>query len=131
MSPLDKELQKRATAASKMAYSPYSKVQVGCAILTESGEIFGGCNIENSSYGATVCAERVAAFEAVAKGHVRFKKVCIYTQEGWFPCGMCRQVLREFGETSLPIVILNAHGMVCETTLGELLPHSFGPEQMK
>ena len=130
MSSIDQKLQKAAIEASRMAYSPYSQKNVGCAILTESGEIFAGCNIENSSFGATMCAERVAVLQAVAQGHRRFKKVCLYTEAGWFPCGMCRQVLREFGETSLPVVILNAHGMVCETSLGELLPHSFGPEQM-
>ena len=131
MLDMDKKLHKRAIEASQKAYAPYSKKQVGCAILTESGEIFTGCNIENSSFGATICAERVAAFNAAAQGQLRFKRVCLYTEEGWFPCGMCRQVLREFGEISLPVVIYNAHGKVCETSLGELLPHSFGPEQMQ
>ena len=127
----DEELQNSAREVSKKAYSPYSQKNVGCAILTESGEIFVGCNIENSSFGATICAERVAVFHAVTKGQLHFKKVCLYSEEGWFPCGMCRQVLREFGEVTLPVIVMNKDGVVCETTLGELLPHSFGPEQMK
>jgi cytidine deaminase len=127
----DPKLIQMATDVSKKAYSPYSGAQVGCAILGAGGGIYTGCNVENSSYGATICAERAAVFSAVSHGERSFAAVYLYSKDGWYPCGMCRQVLREFGEPSLPVIILSAQGVVEETTLAALLPRSFGPEQLQ
>jgi cytidine deaminase len=89
-------LIKKAIDASKNSYSPYSNYKVGSAILAKNGEIFTGTNIENASYGTTVCAERIAIFNAVSNGNKDLKAIAIYTKDGGFPCGACLQVLAEF-----------------------------------
>ena len=117
-----------ATEASTHSYSPYSEFSVGAAVLTSSGKIYSGANIENSSYGATMCAERVAVFKAISEGENRIEAIAIYTNAASlaFPCGMCLQVLSEFAE-DIPVVLAGDCGMR-EYRLSELLPHRFGEE---
>ncbi len=124
------ELRDAAIAASKMAHSPYSKVNVGSALLTESGEIISGCNIENSSFGGTVCAERVAMWKAVSEGNLKWSSIYVYTKEGWSPCGFCRQVMVEFAPKNLKIIIGNEKGVETEHLLEDLLPLAFSPKDM-
>ena len=122
---MDKELLEAALAARKRAYAPYSKFLVGAAVRAESGKIYTGCNIENASYGLTVCAERNALFSAVGAGERKFTALCVVgdTEEPISPCGACRQVMAEF---KVPCIILaNLKGDVKEYTLEELLPLSF------
>lgn len=120
------ELIKTAKIASRFAYAPYSKFQVGAALLTKSGRIFAGCNIENVSYGLTVCAERVAIFKAISEGEKIFKAIAIYTKTKDFtlPCGACLQVLAEFTK-DLTIILVNRNGKTKTYPLSELLPHRF------
>lgn len=117
-----------ATEASTHSYSPYSEFPVGAAVLTSSGRIYSGANIENSSYGATMCAERVAVFKAISEGEDRIEAIAVYTNAAAlaFPCGMCLQVLSEFAE-DIPVVLAGDGGMR-EYRLSELLPHRFGEE---
>ncbi len=134
-----KHLIEQAIAAREKAYAPYSDFRVGSAILTEDGTIYGGCNVENASYGAAICAERTAATKAVSEGVKNFKAIAIV---GWrdgerkadrglaYPCGICRQFLNEFAAPDLPVIIARTTEDYMETTLGELLPHSFGPEEL-
>ena len=122
---MDKELLEAALAARERAYAPYSKFLVGAAVRAESGKIYTGCNIENASYGLTVCAERNALFSAVGAGERKFTALCVVgdTEEPISPCGACRQVMAEF---KVPCIILaNLKGDVKEYTLEELLPLSF------
>ena len=119
------ELVEMAKRARENAYAPYSNFRVGAVILTESGEIYTGCNIENSSYGLSICAERVALFKAVSEGHRRFKAVAVVadTEEPVRPCGACRQVLWEFGD--MEVIMANLKGDVEVARLSELLPEAF------
>ena len=122
---MDKELLEAALAARERAYAPYSKFLVGAAVRAESGKIYTGCNIENASYGLTVCAERNALFSAVGAGERKFTALCVVgdTEGPISPCGACRQVMAEF---KVPCIILaNLQGDVKEYTLEELLPLSF------
>ncbi len=124
------ELVAKAREAMKSAYAPYSHFHVGAAVLTEEGQIFTGCNIENSSYGATVCAERTAIFKAVSEGHRRISAIAIcggpkgVVESPAFPCGICRQVMSEFGQADMTVYVVD-RDEVLEFTLGELLPHAF------
>ena len=120
-----------ACAAMENSYSPYSHFRVGACILAEDGRTFPGCNFENVSYGATVCAERCAASCAIAAGAKRFKAIAIATDSGTpWPCGICRQVLREFSDLSMPVIAgIRGQGFAVRT-LGELLPDSFGPDAL-
>lgn len=120
-----KDLIKRAIEASKNSYSPYSKYRVGAALLTKSGKIYEGANIENASYSPTVCAERVAVFKAVYDGERDFKAIAVFGENLAYPCGVCRQVLSEFCSPELKIFIVKDEDNFEETTLGELLPKSF------
>jgi cytidine deaminase len=115
-----------AISVRKQAHAPYSKFLVGAALLTESGQIISGCNVENASYGLTICAERSAVFAAVAQGHRRFEAIALATAGGATPCGACRQVLAEFCE-DLPILIIDVEqpDRVKETSLAVLLPGRF------
>ncbi|MCK9176113.1 MAG: cytidine deaminase [Clostridiales bacterium] len=135
------DLVKKAFDARNGSYSPYSRFQVGAALLTSGGEIFLGANIENASYGATICAERTAAVKAASSGKREFIAIAVVgSQEGStndemayaYPCGICRQFLREFLPPSGDIVILVAKtpDQFLETTLNALLPHSFGPSDL-
>ncbi|BCS92004.1 Cytidine deaminase [Metallosphaera sp. J1] len=124
--PSDEELLTQATMAASNSYSPYSGIRVGAALLGENGEIILGTNVENSSYGLSMCAERVAVFTAVARGIRKFKKIAVSLSDGSgiMPCGACRQVLREFG-TDIVIVTRDKTGKIITFYLNELLPHSF------
>lgn len=121
-----------ARAARLQAYAPYSGYAVGAAVLTEDGRVFGGCNVENAMYGATVCAERVAVTTAVSAGARRLAMVAVVTLDGGTPCGFCRQVLAEFGPPELPILVAAADPQlpVRRFTLAGLLPETWGPENL-
>ena len=132
----ERELIAVATDARTRAYVPYSHYAVGAAILTADGQLHGGCNIENASYGLTSCAERNAIFGLVGKSADpdarRIRAVAVVTAgtDPATPCGACRQVIREFGKGAA-IIIANTDGTIfLRTTLDTLLPHSFGPEQL-
>jgi len=113
------------------SYAPYSRFAVGAALETEDGSIFTGCNVENASYGLTICAERTAAVKAVSEGHLRFKRIVIASrgEDYCYPCGACRQVLREFGP-EMEVICLNDKGEARRFSLEELLPCSFGPDHL-
>jgi len=126
-----KRLIRKALEAQKKAYVPYSNFHVGAALITEDGEIFTGCNIEISSYSPTLCAERTAIFKAVSEGHKKIKAIAIVGDANFtYPCGVCRQVIREFGKDAI-IIIANSEDEYREYKLDELLPHSFGPEDLE
>lgn len=120
-------LVKLAKEAKERAYVPYSNFKVGAAILTDTGNVYTGINIENASFGATNCAERTAVFTAVAQGERRIKAVAIASDSDdyIYPCGICRQVLSEFGDDKMLILCSNSAGELKEYTLGELLPGAF------
>ena len=120
------DLIRSACEARTNAHAPYSKFLVGAALLTESGEIVCGCNVENASYGLTICAERVALSTAVACGHRRFQALAIATSGGHPPCGACRQFAAEFCD-DLPILLIDSDqpDRVSESNLRELLPGRF------
>ena len=119
-----------ASAARTRAHAPYSKFAVGAALLTDQGAIVSGCNVENASYGLALCAERNAVGTMVTEGGKRVVAVAILvdSQEPTPPCGMCRQVMAEFGEPSLPVTSRALNGKELRLTLGELLPHAFTRE---
>ena len=120
------DLIRRACEARQHAHAPYSKFLVGAAVLTESGEIISGCNVENASYGLTICAERVAFGTAIAAGHRRFQALAIATSGGHSPCGACRQFAAEFCESLLVLLIDTDHPeRIAESNLRELLPGRF------
>ena len=122
------ELIQKAKQARERAYAPYSKYLVGAALLTKSGEIYTGCNVENASYGLTNCAERTAIFKAVSEGEKEFQAIAIVLDGPvGAPCGACRQVIREFG-TEIDVEMANLEGDVKVEKIKDLLPHSFGPE---
>ena len=120
-----------AIAARRWAYAPYSHYPVGAALLTQSGKIYDGVNVENAAYPTTICAERVAVFKAVSEGERKFEAVAVVTDNGGSPCGSCRQVLAEFGLETV-VLIANAEGeLLGETTVGDLLPHAFTPKDLE
>lgn len=125
------ELLEIAKRARENAYAPYSEFKVGAAILTEDGKIFTGANVENASYGLSMCAERVAVFKAVSEGYRRFKAIAVVadTDGPVSPCGACRQVLSEFGD--MDVIMGNMKGDVKVMKLSELLPESFTPEDLR
>lgn len=125
------DLVNAATKAADKTYSPYSHFPVGAAILTEDGHIFTGCNVENASYGATICAERTALVKAISEGSRRFAAVAIVASNGsdCWPCGVCRQFLSEFG-VELDVVVEGNDGSLQCVKLKELLPHHFGPSNL-
>lgn len=124
-------LRDSAKKASEMSHSPYSKARVGAAVETADGKIFPGCNIENASFGGTVCAERTAIWKAVSEGHKSMKKIYVYTKDGWPPCGMCLQVMTEFATPELEITIGNETGQETTKKLKDFLPLAFTPANMK
>lgn len=127
---MGKDLRQEALDASLKSHSPYSKAKVGAAIITEDGTIYSGCNVENSSFGATVCAERVAIWKAVSEGHRKISKIHVYTVDGWPPCGMCLQVMTEFADGDLEISFSDKNGKQTDKKLKELLTHAFTPEHL-
>jgi cytidine deaminase len=133
-SPSDDAIQdllRVAFAAAELAHSPYSKVKVGAALMTTDGQVFSGCNVENASYGLTICAERVAAVKAVSSGATRFEMLAIGTNldAPMMPCGACRQFLSEFAPDML-VVVQGRSGPMFRGRLAELLPHAFGPRDL-
>jgi cytidine deaminase len=118
------DLIKMAIEARSHAYSPYSNIKVGASLLTKSGRIFTGCNIENSSFGLTICAERVAIFKALSEGETEFTAMAIAADDFLAPCGACRQVIWEFSK-ELKIILVNKRGETRETSIKELLPQAF------
>ena len=132
------ELIRAALEARKNAYTPYSHYQVGAALLTEDGEIITGCNIENASYGATCCAERTAVFKAISEGKRHFHSIAIVgglesdePMDYAYPCGICRQVLNEFGGEGFTVIVAKSITDYREHSLRELLPHGFGGESIR
>jgi len=125
--PLPSGLARAAAAARRRAYAPYSRFRVGAAVRAK-GRVYSGCNVENASYGLTVCAERSAVARAVAAGERRLDALAVAsgTSPPTPPCGMCLQTLAEFAGPTLPVLLLGARGSQEETTLGELLPRAFG-----
>ncbi len=107
------------------AYTPYSNYPVGAALLTSSGEIYTGVNIENAAYPVTICAERVAVFKAVSEGERDFQAIAVVTKNGGTPCGSCRQVLVEFGLDTIVIIADNQGRVTMEKSVAELLPGAF------
>lgn len=134
-----KELVRAAIEARRKSYSPYSHYQVGAALLTADGKIIKGCNVENAAYGPSNCAERTAFFKAVSEGIRDFSAIAIVgSPEGEdlsqfaYPCGVCRQVMREFCEPSqFQIIVAKSEEDYRVMTLAELLPESFGPENLR
>jgi len=125
------ELLERALEAKEYAYVPYSKFKVGAAVLTKSGKIFTGCNIECASYGGTNCAERTALFKAISEGEREIKAIAVVSDnEGdTFPCGICRQVILEFGR-DIQIIVGKPHQEVKIFSIQELLPNSFSGDDL-
>lgn len=135
----DLELLEEAKKARKMAYVPYSKFKVGAALMTKSGEIIHGCNIENASYTPCNCAERTAFFKAISEGIYNFEKIAVVggfkdsdTEIMCTPCGVCRQVMQEFcNPEEFEIIMSDGKNKVRTMKLKELLPFGFGPENLK
>lgn len=127
----NEELIELAIKASENAYTPFSKFKVGAVLLSKSGKVYSGCNIENSSYSPTNCAERTAFFKAISEGEKEFSKIAIVGgangkfTEDCFPCGVCRQVMKEFCENDFKIIVGKQDLIYQEYTLDELLPHGF------
>lgn len=121
------DLIQAATKAREKSYSPYSKFAVGAAVQTRTGEIFGGCNIENASYGLSMCAERNAIFNAVSAGHQDLVAIAVIGQTDGpiSPCGACRQVISEFLPQQAPVYLTNLAGNTVTTTVADILPGAF------
>ena len=136
---IKKQLIHLAFEARMQAYAPYSGYCVGAAVLCDDHTIFTGCNIENASYGGTVCAERTAAFKAVSEGHTHFEAIAKKKRKKdqpvndyAFPCGICRQVLREFADPEkMTVLVATGVNDYREFLLSELLPESFGPSMLE
>ncbi|MBI5364051.1 MAG: cytidine deaminase [Planctomycetes bacterium] len=136
----DAELVRLARAALRRAHSPYSGVRVGAALRATDGTVFTGCNVENASYGLTLCAERVAVSKAVSEGATEFTTIAIASNKtpaaakqgtkALMPCGACRQTLHEFAP-NLRVLVAGPRGSVRATTLPKLLPHAFGPRDLR
>lgn len=135
----DKELIIEALEARKMSYCPYSEFAVGAALLTKDGKLYRGCNIENASYTPTNCAERTAFFKAVSEGDLEFEKIAIVggninkpIDDYAFPCGVCRQVMREFCDPdSFEVIVAISDTRYKKFFLKDILPYGFGPENLQ
>ncbi len=123
------ELIAAALQARERAYAPYSHYTVGAALLTRSGAVIPGCNVENAAYPATICAERVALTSAVAQGQRDFVAIAVATANGGSPCGTCRQVMNELGP-DMAVYVSDAAGNYYTTSVRELLPDSFGAQRL-
>ncbi len=120
-----------ANVARQRAYVPYSHYAVGSSLRTRSGRIFTGVNVENAAYPQTMCAERIAIFKAVSEGETAFDVITVVTENGGSPCGGCRQVMAEFGLDTLVILADGKGNILTETSVRELLPAAFTPDQLK
>lgn len=133
----EKELCKEAIDAMKNAYAPYSGYKVGAALLTEKGKLFAGCNIENAAYTPTVCAERVALFNAISSGERNFTAIAVAGGKdgvisGAFPpCGVCRQVMAEFCAPDFTVIVVTGEDSYKKYTLNELFPQAFTPKNIE
>lgn len=133
-----RELIRAAFRAREYAYAPYSHFAVGAALLSQSGKIYTGCNIECASYSVTNCAERTALFKAVSEGEYNFTAIAVVGARTdrsddsliTSPCGVCRQALYEFGGAELPVIMAKSEDDFTEMPLGKLLPLGFGPEKV-
>jgi cytidine deaminase len=128
---LRRELIESAVHARRWAYAPYSHYAVGAAVLTASGRIYDGVNVENAAYPTGICAERVAVFKAVSEGERQVTAVAVATENGGSPCGACRQVLSEFGPQMVVLIADQEGRLLKETTMTDLLPGAFGPQDLK
>lgn len=124
------DLVQSAIEARKWVYAPYSNYPVGAALLTASGRIYDGVNIENAAYPSSMCAERVAVFKAVSQGERQFEALAVVTRDGGSPCGTCRQVLSEFGLETIVLIADEGGKIVRETSVDKLLPGAFGPANL-
>lgn len=120
-----------AIQARQRAYAPYSKYQVGAALLTAKGNFFLGANVENAAYPTSMCAERVAVFKAVSEGESDFTAIAVVTTNAGAPCGSCRQVLAEFGMETIVFIADTEGKLRQETRLADLLPGAFGPADLR
>lgn len=127
----ERELVERALEMRRFSYAPYSHFRVGAALECEDSSVYTGCNVENAAYGSSLCAERTALVKAVSEGRRRFVRLAVAgdSADYCWPCGACRQMLREFG-TDLEVLAANREGAYVSVPLEELLPHSFGPETL-
>lgn len=125
----DKLIQ-TAVEARQWAYAPYSNYKVGAAVLTASGRIYDGVNVENAAYPTTMCAERVAVFKAVSQGEQSFEAIAVASVNGGMPCGACRQVLSEFGLDTTVLVVNDRGEIVRLASVEELLPGAFRPQDI-
>lgn len=125
-----RQLIELASQARRWAYAPYSHYAVGAALLTHSGKIYDGVNVENSAYPDGICAERVAVFKAVSEGERKFDAIAVVTSNGGSPCGSCRQVLAEFGLDTVVVMADKDGRVTMELTVRELLPGAFTPESL-
>ena len=124
------KLVRLAAQAARGAYAPYSKFPVGAVLQSSDGKLFSACNVENASYGLTICAERAAVCKAVSEGARSFSCLALSVRGGGAPCGACRQVLREFG-AEMTVLLGDENGqLIRELSLAELLPEAFGPESL-
>lgn len=133
MTDIQKKLFDAACVAQKRAHAPYSHALIGAAVLMADGQIFSGCNVENASFGGTVCAERVAIFKAVSEGAKKdIKEVLVVSdaEKPWPPCGFCRQVIAEFGSENTLIHTANLQGKMKTFKFGEIFPEAFGPSHL-
>lgn len=126
------QLVNEAKKAREYAYVPYSKFPVGAALVTEDGTVYHGCNIENSAFGLTNCAERTALFKAISDGFTSFKTLIVIgdTDGPISPCGACRQVIAEFCAPDMPVYLTNLKDEIEETTVAALLPGAFSKEDL-
>jgi cytidine deaminase len=124
------DLIERALQARQSAYAPYSEYAVGAALLTSSGRVFTGANVENAAYPVSICAERVAVFKAVTEAERRFSAIAIATDNGGSPCGSCRQVLSEFGLETQVLMVDKNGTVVRRMSVGDLLPAAFRPSDL-
>ncbi len=124
------QLIQKASEARRYAYAPYSNYLVGAALLTTSGRVFTGCNVESAAYPTSMCAERVAVFKAVSEGERQFVAIAVVTSNGGTPCGACRQVLAEFGLQTLVLIADTSGTLKQEATLADLLPGAFTPKDL-
>lgn len=131
----DKEIRQKlrelAIEGAKKSHSPYSEAKIGAALLTKDGHYYNGCNIENSSFGGTVCAERVTIWKAVSEGHKEIERIYVYSNAGWPPCGLCRQVMSEFAGPDLELIVGDKDGNEQIYKFEDIFPLAFTPDHLE
>ena len=126
-----KKLIELARQARQKAYAPYSHYRVGAALLTGTGKVYTGVNVENAAYPTSICAERVAVFKAVSEGETDFQAIAVVTPNGGSPCGACRQVLAEFGLETEVLIADESGRLIQQVKVSDLLPGAFRPQDLK